>query len=130
MKTSSGKNLEDISHVHIVSLMFKLIASNRGSDILSFGFDRNRGRRKDELTNNRNMKGKYPFRIILKDVFGFAEHQEIATYYFGDKLTLTGNEDEAVIENVVVLADARIKIDHIHWYVPHYTLSIQQKGIL
>ena len=24
-------------------------------------------------------------------------------------------------------ADAGIKIDHIHWYVPHYTLSIQQQ---
>ena len=28
------------------------------------------------------------------------------------------------------LADARTKIDDIHWYVPHCTPSIQQQGIL
>ena len=27
-------------------------------------------------------------------------------------------------------ANARIKIDQIHWYVPLYTPSIQQQGIL
>ena len=36
-KTSSGKHLEDISHSHFVSLMFKLITSSRGSDGLSIG---------------------------------------------------------------------------------------------
>ena len=28
------------------------------------------------------------------------------------------------------IADSRIKIDHVHWYVPHYTPSIRQPGIL
>ena len=28
------------------------------------------------------------------------------------------------------MADARIKIDHIHWYVPHYTPSIPQQAKL
>ena len=28
------------------------------------------------------------------------------------------------------IADARIKLDHIHWYVPHYTPSLQQHGRL
>ena len=28
------------------------------------------------------------------------------------------------------VADARIKSDHLHWYVPHYTPSMQQQGIL
>ena len=27
-------------------------------------------------------------------------------------------------------ADARIEIDHIHWYVPRYTPSIQQQSVL
>ena len=41
---SSGKHLQDISHAHIVSLLYKLITSARGSDDLSIGFDRDRGR--------------------------------------------------------------------------------------
>ena len=67
---------------------------------------------------------------MLKDVFGFAECQEKATYGLGYKLTLTRNKDEAVIDKAAGIADARIKIDHIHWYVPYYTPSIQQQNIL
>ena len=76
LTTSSGKHLEEISHAHIVSLMYKLLTSSRDSDDLSIGFDRNRGRRKNELSNNKNIKGKYHIKIYLKDIFGFAEHQE------------------------------------------------------
>ena len=67
---------------------------------------------------------------MLKDVFGFAEHQEKATYGLGYKLTLTRNKDEAIIDKVGSIAEARIKIDHIHWYVPHYTPSMSQQGIM
>ena len=69
-------------------------------------------------------------KILLKDVFGFAEHQEKATYGLGYKLTLTRNKDDAVIDKGNAIADARIRIDHIHWYVPHYTSSIQQQSTL
>ena len=58
LTTSSGKNLEDVSHAQIVSLMYKQITSNKGSVDLSFGFDRNCNRRQDELTDNKNVKGK------------------------------------------------------------------------
>ena len=67
---------------------------------------------------------------MLKDVFGYAEHQEKATYGLGYKLTLTRNKDDAVIDKAGGIADARIRIDHIHWYVPHYTPSIQQQSTL
>ena len=40
LTTSSGKHLENIDHAHIVSLMYKLVTSSRGSDNLSIGFDR------------------------------------------------------------------------------------------
>ena len=46
---SSGKHLEDISHAHLVSLMYKLITSSKDSNDLSVGFDNSRNRRKDEL---------------------------------------------------------------------------------
>ena len=56
LTTSSGKHLEEISHGHIVSLMYKLLTSSKDGDDLSIGFDRNRGRRKNELTNNKSIK--------------------------------------------------------------------------
>ena len=43
--TSSGKHLEDISHAHLVSLMYKLITSSKANEDLSIGFDRSRDRR-------------------------------------------------------------------------------------
>ena len=125
---SSGKHLEDISHAHFLSLMYKLITSSKNGDDLSISFDRSRERRRDELALNKNVNDKYHLRIILKDVFGFAEHQEKATFGLGFKMTLTRKKDEAVIEKGI--ADARIKIHHIHWYVAHYTPSLQQQIIL
>ena len=113
--TSKGKHLEDLSHAHIVSLMYKLLTSSKNSDDLSIGFDRSRNRRRDELALNKNIKGKYHLRIMLNDVFGFAECQEKATYGLGYKLTLTRNKDEGVIDKAGGIADARIKIDRIHW---------------
>ena len=127
---SSVKHLEDISHAHLVSLMYKLITSSKGSDDLSIGFDRSSARRREEITTNKNVNGNFHLRIMLKDVFGFAEGQEKATYGLGYELTLTRNKDEAVIDKVEGIADARIKIDHIHCYVPHYTPSMSQQAIM
>ena len=83
LTTSSGKHQEDISHAHIISLKYKLISSAKDSDDLSIGFDQDRERRQRKLTNNRNIKGKYHVRTMLKDVFGFAAHHEKATYGLG-----------------------------------------------
>ena len=130
LTTSSGKHLEDISHAQLVSLMYKLITSSENTDDLSIGFNRSPKRRKDELALNKSVKGKYHVRIMLKDIFGFAEHQEKATYGLGYKLTLTRSKHEAVIDKVAGIADARNKIDHIHWYVPHYTPSMSQQGTM
>ena len=130
LTTSSGKHLEDNSHAHLVSLKYKLITSSKGTDDLSIGFDRSSARRREEITTNKNVKGKFHLRIMLKDVFSFAEGQEKATYGLGYKLTLTGNKDEAVIDKVAGIADAKIKIDHIHWYVPNYFPFMSQQAIM
>ena len=130
LTTSSGKHLEDISHAHLVSLMYKLITSCNDSNDLSIGFDNSRNRRRDELALNKNINGKYHVKIMLKDVFGLAEHQEKATNGLGYKLTLTINKDDAVIDKANAIADARIRIDHIHSYVQHFTPSIQQQSTL
>ena len=68
--------------------------------------------------------------ISLTIYFVFSECQEKATYGFGYKWTVTGKRDDAVLQNAVALAHARIEIDHFHWYAHHYTPSVQQQGLL
>ena len=130
LTTSSGKHLENIDHAHIVSLMYTLLSSSKGSDDLSIGFDRDRGRRQRALTNNKTRKGKFHVGIYLKDVFGFAEYQEKGTCGLGYKLTLTRNPDNAVLNKANGINNGKIKINAIEWYVPHYTPSMQQQSIL
>ena len=108
LTTSSGKHLENIDHAHIVSLMYKLLTSSRGSDDLSIGFDRDRNRRQRELTNNKTQKGKFHVRIYLKDVSGLVECQEKTTYGLGYKLTLTRNSDNAVLSKSNAINNGKI----------------------
>ena len=126
LTTSSGKHLEDISHAHIVSLMYKLLTSSKDSDDLSIGFDRNHDKRKRELTNNKNIKGKFHVRIYLKDIFGFAEYQEKGTYGLGYKLTLTRNTDNAVLNKDNAVVVGRVKINSLDWYLPHYSPNLEE----
>ena len=67
---------------------------------------------------------------MLMVFFGFAERQEKATYALGYTLTLKREKDEPILVKAAGIADARTKIDHIHWYVPRYTPSSPQQGIL
>ena len=130
LTTTSGKHIEEICHAHIVSLMYRLLTSSKDSDDMSIGFGRNRGRRKSELSNNKSVKGKNQFRIYLKDNFGFDEHQEKGTYGLGYKLTLTGNTHNAVFNKTNATAIGKIKINSLDWYVPHYTSSPKEQGII
>ena len=125
LRTSSGKHLETIDHAHIVFLMYKHLSTCRGSDDLSIGFDRSRDRRQRELTNNKNIKGRYLVRIYLKDLFGFAEHQEKGTYWLVCKLTLTKNSDNAVLNKANATNKANNKKNALEWYVPQYTPSLE-----
>ena len=93
---------------------------------MSIGFDRNRDKRKRELTDNKNIKGKYHLRIYLKDIFGFAEYQEKATYGLGYKLTLTRNTDNAALNKADATNNAKIINNSLEWYVPHYPTSLNE----
>ena len=88
LTSSSGKEIEEIDNPQIICLMHKLIPSSTDSDNLSIGFHRNNGVRERELTKIKTTKGNYHVRIFLKDVFGFAEHQNNCSYGLGSKLTL------------------------------------------
>ena len=126
LTTSSGKHLENIDHAHIVSLMYKLLSSSRDTDDLSISFDRSRDKGKRELLNNKTQKGKFHLRIYLKDVFGFAEYQETGTFGLSYRLTLTRNSDNTVLNKNNATANAKIKINGIEWYVPHYEPSLEE----
>ena len=114
LQSSSGKHIE-INHAHIVCLMYELKTGARNTDDLFNRFDRDRGRRQRDLTNTKNIKGKYHVTILLRDIFGFAEHQEKGTYGLGYKLTLTRNGDNAVMNEANATNNAKIKIDSIDW---------------
>ena len=126
LTTSSGKHLEEISHAHIVSSIYKLLTSSKDGDDLSIGFDRNRERRKNELANNKTIKGKYHNGIYLKDIFGYAEHQEKGTYGLVYKLTLTRNTDNTVLNKDNVVVNGRVEINSLDWYVPHYSPNLEE----
>ena len=110
--------------------MYKLITTAKGCDDLSIGFDQYRTRRRNELTNNKNIKGKYHVRIYLKDVFGFIEHQEKGTYGVGYRLILTGNSDNAVLNKANATILGKVKINAIEWYAPQYIASMSQQAFL
>ena len=126
LTTKSGKNLEEIGHAQIVSLMYKLLKSSKDSDNLCIGFDHSRDRKKQELTNNKNNKGKYHLRVYLRDVFGFAEHKETATYGLSYKLTLTRFTDISVLNKHNAVNYAKIYFNTLHWYIPHYTPNLEE----
>ena len=125
LTTSSGKHLEESSHAHILSLIYKLLTSSKDSDDLSIGFDRDREKRKNELTNNKSIKDKNHIRSYLKDMFGFAEYREKGIYGLGYKLTLTRIGDNAVLNKASATNNAKVKIKCLDWYVPHYSPNLE-----
>ena len=62
------------------------------------------------MSNNQNFKGNYHLRIFLRYIFGFAEHQETATYGLDYKLTLTGKTDNAVLNKDNATNNAKTKL--------------------
>ena len=135
--SSSGKETEEIDNAHVICLMHKLISSSRDSDDSSIGFLRSIEARERELTNNKSTKGNCHVRIYLKDVFGFAEHQDNCTYGLGYNLTLQRNSDNHVLSHRAAATNAnnlaltgRIIIEDLSWYVPHYTPSVSNQKLM
>ena len=97
---------------------------------MSLGFDCSRDRRQQELTKNKNHERKNHVRIMLKDFFGFAEHEGKTTYGLGYKLTLPIKTDNSDLNKDNATVNGKIKNNSIEWYVPRYTPSIPQHAIL
>ena len=62
----------------------------------------------------------------MKDIFGFAEHQEKGTYGLGYKLTMTRNTDNAVLNKTAATINGKVKINSPDWYVPHYSPYLEE----
>ena len=98
--------------------MYNLTTTAKDTDDLSIQLDEDGNRRQPELSNDRTQEGK-KVRIILKDVFSFAEQQEKATCRFGYKLTITRNSDNSVLNKNNAINNAKIKTIGFEWFVPH-----------
>ena len=93
---------------------------------MSIGFDRSRERRKRELTGNKTIKGKYHVQIYLKDFFGSAENQGKTSFGPGYRLKLTRSTDNAIFNKANATNSAKIKINSLDWFVPHYTPNLEE----
>ena len=101
------------------------------TDDLSLGFDRDCERRQQALANNKNAKGKYPFRSLLEDVLGSAKHPERGTYGVVFNLTLTGNIYNDLLNKSAApdVFDAKIVISGFDWYVRQSTPSMELQAM-
>ena len=99
LTSSSGKEKEEIDNARVICLMHKLISSSRDSDPLSIGFHRSNETREGELTNKKTTKGNYRVGIYLKDIFGFAEHQDNCSYGLGYMLALKRNNHSHLLSH-------------------------------
>ena len=66
---------------------------------------------------------------MLRDIFGFAEYQEKATFGLAYKLTLTKDTDDSVLNKDNATNIGKFKFISIEWYVPLFTPSIPQRAI-
>ena len=129
LTTSSGKHLEKVDNLHLISLMYKLLTSTKSTSQFMYGFEESLSVRRQELTNNKNEKGTFFVRIKLKDLFGFADQEKI-TYGLGYTLTLKrNNNNDAILRSVGVDA-AKVVIKDIGWYIPHFTPSLENQQLV
>ena len=62
----------------------------------------------------------------MKGIFRFAEYQQKGTYGLGYKLTMTINTDNSVLNKTAATNNAKVKINSLDWYVPHYSPSLEE----
>ena len=66
----------------------------------------------------------------LGNIFAFAEHQEKATFGWGNKITLKRNIDNTKLSRNVATDDWKSDIKGDIWFIPHYNPSGFQQGFL
>ena len=56
---------------------------------------------------------------MLREIFGFAEHQEKATYGLGDKITISRITDYSVLNKTNATNNTKTNIIGFQWFLPH-----------
>ncbi len=132
LTTSSGKMIESVEQPHITTLMYKMLSDGEGDLMTYFEKDTQDAavvntERRNRLLNNTPEKGTVFVRILLKDLFGYVEHQDKITYGLGYKLKLRMADHANVIFRTI--ADvAKLTINALSLYVSHYTPSIENQA--
>ena len=129
LTTSSGKHLEKVDNLHIISIMHDVLTSQQQTSELMYGFEESVTIRRRELTNNKTEKGTFFGNINLTDLFGFANQEKI-TYGLGYTLTLKRkiNNDPIIRDNGVDAA--KIVMKDIGWHIPHFTPSLENQQLM
>ena len=128
LTTSSGKHLEKVDNLHPICLMYKLLTSVQQTSQLMYGFEESTTIRRQELTNNKTEKGTFVVRLKLKDLFGFADQENI-TYGLDYTLTLKRNSSNDVVFRTNGVDDAKVVVKDISWYIPHYVPSLENNNL-
>ena len=76
----------------------------------------------------RKVEVNYQIRILSRDVFGFAEHQENGTYGIGCKSMLKRNDD--VLNRAAPTEEGKTTMTDISWFVRQYISNVIPEEIL
>ena len=142
LTSSNGKEKQIIERAHIAYLLYILIKYSIDSADLSIGSHRCIIAREQEITFAETTKSNYQAKSFTKDVFDFSEHQKVATYGLGYKLTLPRNRyfnvsshrpeagaEDAARRTAPEVTSVRIFISDLNWYVFHFTPNISQQKL-
>ena len=89
--------------------------------------------RRNYIIRNSDPKGSFSFNIPLKHIFGFCEDYDKVVYGLKHNLTLTRNDDNNAIFRTAnnadgnPVADGKIMLSKISWFMPHVTPADKDK---
>ena len=91
--------------------------------------------RHDYIISNSQPRGSFSFRIPLKYIFGFCEDYDKVVYGLKHNLTLTRDDDNnAIFKSDAadgggndVVADGKVTLSKISWFMPHVTPADKDK---
>ena len=126
MTFSSGKHLEKVDNLPIISIRHQLLPSQQQTSELMYWFEESVTMKRQELTNNKTEEGSFFVNIMLIDFFWFV-YQEKVTYGLSNTLTLKCNNNNNPILRNNGVDDAKIVMKHIGWYIPHFTPCLENQ---
>ena len=94
---------------------------------LTAHLDGNIGFKVRQQYKNPDPNGTFSFRVPLKHIFGFCEDYNKILYGMKQTLMLTKNNDNDAIFKAGALADGKIRLDKMSWYMSHVMPADKEK---